>query len=285
VGKLVEVIGVSHNPFFPRLFAAPDPHPGIARVRECFEDMRRRLAAAEPDVILAIGGDHLNQWFMDNMPAFLIGKSPTADGPFPHESDEWGMPSYHARVDVDTARTLIAAGFDHGVDFGYSDEFLMDHSITQPLAYIRPEMDLPIVPIFSNVMALPVPPPKRFYQVGLALRNIIDDQLPANLRVAAIASGHLSVEVGGPRAKPDTIDEAFDHQAVELLASGDVDRLLTEITWQRLMEAGNVSYGFATYLILVGLVRGIPATHTEAVKSSTNTAPFWTWDLYDVETA
>lgn len=283
MAKLVEVIGVSHNPFFPRLFAAPNPPPGVARVRECFEDMRRRLDESRPDVILGIGGDHLNQWFMDNMPAFLIGKSPEAEGPFPHEREEWGMPHYKARVDVATARALITHGFAEGVDFGFSDEFLMDHSITQPLTYIRPEMDLPIVPIFGNVMALPVPPPKRFYEVGLALRNIIEQHLPADLRVAAVASGHLSVEVGGPRAKSDTIDEAFDHEAVALLASGDVDRLLTEITWDRLMQAGNVTYGFATYLILVGLVRGRPASHVEAVKSITNTAPFWTWDLFKEE--
>jgi protocatechuate 4,5-dioxygenase beta chain len=279
VGRLVEVIGVSHNPFFPRLFAAPNPHPGIVEVQAAFEQMRGRLAAARPDVILVIGGDHLNQWFMDNMPAFLIGKAPAAEGPFPHEIEEWGMPAYSAQIDVATAKALIAGGFEHGIDFAFSDEFRMDHSLTMPLSYIRPEMDLPIVPLFANVMALPVPPPRRFYEVGLALRAIIDERLPADLRVAAIASGHLSVEVGGPRAKPDTIDLDFDRMAVELLGSGDVERILTEITWERLMEAGNVTYGFATYLILVGLVRGRPTTSTFAVDSNTNTAPFWVWDL------
>ena len=45
----------------------------------------QKLAQARPDVLIVVAGDHLNQWFMDNMPAFVVGKAPIARGPFPHE--------------------------------------------------------------------------------------------------------------------------------------------------------------------------------------------------------
>src|SRR5205823_4279105 len=68
---------------------------------------------------------------------------------------------------------------------------------TMPLSFIRPERDVPIVPLWTNVMAPPIPPAQRFYNVGLAIRGIVAE-LPAQLRVAVLASGHMANSVGAP---------------------------------------------------------------------------------------
>jgi protocatechuate 4,5-dioxygenase beta chain len=47
--------------------------------------MRDKLADAKPDLIVTVASDHLNQWFTDNMPGFMIGKSPHTHGSYPHE--------------------------------------------------------------------------------------------------------------------------------------------------------------------------------------------------------
>ena len=43
------------------------------------------------------------------------------------------------------------------MEWKLESEFLIDHAFTVPLTFVRPDMDLPIVPIWTNVMAPPVP--------------------------------------------------------------------------------------------------------------------------------
>jgi protocatechuate 4,5-dioxygenase beta chain len=130
--------------------------------------MRRKMAEARPDVLLVIASDHLNQWFMDNMPPFIVGKASSAEGPFPWEAHSFGLDPYRARVDAELAKTLITESSALGVDFAFSDEFRIDHAFTVPLNFVRPEMDLPIVPVWTNVMAPPVPTAQRFFVVSPA---------------------------------------------------------------------------------------------------------------------
>ena len=259
MGKLVEIIGVSHSPYLPALFARyPDIDEGTRKSYENYQLMREKLTAARPDVLIAVGSDHLNEFFMDNMPAFMVAKPPVVNGPCAGELDDFThMPSYKAEVDVELARTLIHGGFEHSVDFAYSDEFTMDHSWVLPLGYLRPEADLPIVPISCNVIAPPIAPAQRFYDVGQAIRAIVD-ALPADRRVGVVASGHLALDVGGPRMASGSADPAFDRRMIELIAGGDTSTVIREATWGRMREIGNVTPGFLNFVLLMGLARGAP---------------------------
>src|SRR5438128_456932 len=189
MAKLVQIFGTPHHPFtFLRLPEAP---------KRRWDDMRQKLEQARPDALLVVGSDHLNQFFMDNMPPFVVGKSPIAEGPFPYERDDWRLPPYKVPVDVDLAKAIICSGFGHDIDFAFSDEFRLDHAFIVPLAKLRPEADIPIVPVFANMIAPPLPPPQRFYKVGQTLARIVEG-IDSAARVCVVLSGHLSVEVGGP---------------------------------------------------------------------------------------
>ena len=49
MAKLVEIIGVTHNPNYPRRFANPgEEDPAIATIREGFEQMRQKMTASPP---------------------------------------------------------------------------------------------------------------------------------------------------------------------------------------------------------------------------------------------
>src|SRR5690349_2428926 len=125
MAKLVEIIGVTHNPVLPGIFRhRMDEDPALRPASDNFAVMREKLAAARPDVIIVAAGDHLNQWFMNNMPPFVIGKAPLARGPFPHELRSHDLQPYQVEVDVGTAETLLTQGYAQGVDFSFSDEFL-----------------------------------------------------------------------------------------------------------------------------------------------------------------
>jgi protocatechuate 4,5-dioxygenase, beta chain len=256
MAELVEIIGITHNPFLPNMLKSDDPDPVLQEIAADYALMRERLAQARPDVLVVIASDHLNQWFMDNMPAFLVGKAPQTEGPFPHEQRNFGIAPYRAMIDTALAKWFVAEGFGEGVDFAFSDEFTIDHAFTVPLNFVRPEMDLPIVPIWTNVMAPPLPPAERFYTVGQALGRLIA-RAPSKQRIAVVTSGHLAVEVGGP--KPHTsgsTDEGFDRNMMAFIGAGDVKSVLRDSTFERLLQAGNVTPGFLNYVMLMGVAEG-----------------------------
>jgi len=99
------------------------------------------------------------------------------------------------------------------------------------------EMGLPVVPVLQNCVVPPIPDQHRCYQVGQALADFIRTDLPAGMRVALIGSGGLSHEPGGARYYD--IDDRFDRWFLELVASGDHDRLLKELTIERMEAAGS----------------------------------------------
>lgn len=277
MAKLVEVIGVTHNPFLPREFREnPDREPGIRAACDNFNLMRQKLANAKPDVIIVIGSDHLNQWFMDNMPPFLIGKARKAQGPFPDEVKIHSLSPYSTEIDVNLAKTLLNGGLNRGVDLSYSDEFIIDHSFTMPLELIRPEMDLPIVPIFTNTIAPPMPSARRFYDVGLTLRSIIDD-FSADKRIAVIASGHTSLDVGGPLTN-QSVDPEFDRRMMAWIAEGNWESVVREATFERMFAAGNQTPGFSNFILLLGLAQGKPASYIDLNPCRFAASPFMTWE-------
>jgi protocatechuate 4,5-dioxygenase beta chain len=288
VAQLVEIIGTTHNPVLPGLFErTPDAEPALRKALENFGLMRRKLAQARPDVIVIAAGDHLNQWFMNNMAPFVIGKARSAHGPFPHERRINGLPEYHAAVDVDVASALLREGYAHGIDFAYSDEFRIDHAFTMPLTYLRPEMDIPIVPLWTNVMAPPIPPAQRFYDVGLAIRAIVD-ALPASRRVAVMASGHMANSVGGPGMLMKQQDPVmpFDVVMRDLVQAGDAPGVIREASWERLMRAGGGTPGFLDFVLLLGVAAGARPSYVDLNSTRVTEASFFvTWDLADGRSA
>ena len=133
MAEIVSIIGITHNPFMPRLFQQPQQPPGAAQVKERIAMMQQKLADANPDVLVCIGNDHLHQFFMDNMPAFMIGKMEQYNGTFYDEEREFGLPRCKLPGDLDAADAIMEGAFDRGVDFSYSNELTIDHSIAQAL--------------------------------------------------------------------------------------------------------------------------------------------------------
>ena len=223
MAQIVSIIGITHNPFMPRLFKQPQQPPGAAKVKERIAMMRQKLAEAKVDVLVCIGNDHLHQFFMDNMPAFMIGKMEQYDGTFYDEEREFGLPKCKLQGDLDVSDAIMEGAFDRGVDFSYSNELTIDHSIVVPMMFVRPEMDIPIVPILTNCIAPPMPRAKRYFEVGKAIRAAIDS-LPTNKRIGVLVSGHLSLEIGGPKMfEPKLTDPNFDANAVGWIVNGNID--------------------------------------------------------------
>ena len=72
------------------------------------------------------------------------------------------------RGDRNLSGHLLRGGLDAGFDLAFSNELRLDHSVTCPIITLRPQNDLPVVPVYTNIFAPPLPQPKRFVELGQA---------------------------------------------------------------------------------------------------------------------
>ena len=278
MAQIVSIIGITHNPFMPRLFKQPQQPPGAAKVKERIAMMRQKLAEAKVDVLVCIGNDHLHQFFMDNMPAFMIGKMEQYDGTFYDEEREFGLPKCKLQGDLDVSDAIMEGAFDRGVDFSYSNELTIDHSIVVPMMFVRPEMDIPIVPILTNCIAPPMPRAKRYFEVGKAVRAAIDS-LPTNKRIGVLVSGHLSLEIGGPKMfEPRLTDPNFDANAVGWIVNGNIDAATDACAPEKMLQYGNMTTGYLNFIMMMGVANLAKPSYAEGLDAGFPAIPFFSWD-------
>ena len=171
----------------------------------------------------------------------------------------------------------MEGAFDRGVDFAYSNELTIDHSIVVPMMFVRPQMDIPIVPVLTNCIAPPMPRAKRFYEVGKAIRSAID-ALSTAKRIGVLVSGHLSLEIGGPRQfEPRLIDPAFDAAAVGWIRNGDVEGAAEGCTPEKMLQAGNMTSGYLNFLMMMGIANATKPSHAEGLDAGFPAIPFFNW--------
>jgi protocatechuate 4,5-dioxygenase beta chain len=235
MGRIVAVTALSHAP---GLTGWPDRATAEEReaLYEGFAEIGRRLRAAKPDVIVGIANDHLLNFPLSNVPDFCVGTAPHWKGPAEWFRDWLNVPPYSLKGHADVAKVLVREGQGKGINFAFSDELLFDDNWSVPLKFLTPDYDVPLVPIHMNCIVPPLPGPQRCYEVGQAIARIVDEALP-NLRVAVMATGGLSHDPGGP--KYFEVDEAFDRWFLALLETGDPERVLREVTVERMMAAGD----------------------------------------------
>lgn len=283
MARIVSLIGVPHDPTLPisaRLHKEGRAQPGAVAALDCFAELRKGLADAAPDVLVMVGSDHLNQWFFNNMAPFMVGKPTRLRGPFASEMKAWGLEECDLPVHGALARHLLKRGYEAGVDFAFTDEFVADHSFTIPLNFLRPEHDLAVVPMFVNLLAPPVPPGSRFAAVGAATRRCLES-FSDPLRVAIIVTGHMSNGVGGPgmmrnMAEPES---AWDREMWTRIEANQVDEIVRHATWDQLYAAGNGTPGFLAYVFALGTAMGAAPSYRRLVATTAQPAcAFLAWD-------
>ena len=102
---------------------------------------------------------------------------------------------------------------------------------------MTPDYDIPLVPIHMNCVVPPVPSAEHCYNVGKMISEIIREHRPEGERVALMGTGGLSHDPGGPRYFQ--VDEEFDRWFLALLEEGDPDKVVSEMTFERMVAAGD----------------------------------------------
>src|SRR3954452_13287326 len=172
MASVVAVIASTHHPFYYRASTSvgEDRPPFADEWVRKITAFRETLTRANPDVLVMVGSDHFHQLWLDNMPQFLVGKAPVYDANWYNEEREFGMPRLRMQGQQDLSWHILRQGIDAVFYLAFSNELRLYHSVTCPIITLRPDNDLPVVPIYTNIFGPPLPQPARFVALGLEIR-------------------------------------------------------------------------------------------------------------------
>ncbi len=218
-----------------------------------FHELARRLAAARPDLLVMFVNDHLQNFAYNNLPAFCVGLAETYEAPSPGGAALMRLTPRTLRGRPDWAMALLEAGLEAGVDFAYSYDIESWDEMSVPLSFLMPGGEIPVVTVYTNCAAPPLPAPRRCREVGAFVGDFIRAR-PAGERVALIATGGLSHWVGTPetgRINPD-----WDRWVLDHIARGEVEPL-ARLTWDEIeRDGGNGGQEIRNWIGLLGALPG-----------------------------
>jgi hypothetical protein len=251
MAEIVAGFGMPHAPAFPALVAREGPDCAVARL---YAQVAAHVAAVAPDVLIVFTDDHFNTFFLDNFPTFAVGIAEAMAGP----NDQTPMPRYQVAVPGALAAHIRGTALERGFDIALVQDFEVDHAVMVPLHFLTPDMKIPVVPIFVNALAPPLPTARRCYGLGETVRAAIESW-PQPLRVAAIGSGSFSLEIGGPKIPPGERaagfpDPQWTQQVQDRLLAARIDDLLDEATSARMLRAGNIGGELLTWIAMLGVI-------------------------------
>lgn len=251
MAEIVAAFGMPHNPGAPALVAREGPQCETARF---YAEMARHIEAVAPDVLLIFTDDHFNTFFLDNFPTFAIGIADATAGP----NDQTPMPHYKVAVPGGLAAHIRASALERGFDISLVEDFDVDHAVMVPLHFLTPDMRIPVLPVFINCLAPPLPQARRCFALGEAVRAAIESW-PQQQRVAVIGSGSFSLEIGGPKIPIGdraacTPDPQWSQHVQDLLAQVRIGDLIAESTAARMQRAGNIGGELLNWIAMLGVI-------------------------------
>ena len=257
MGEIVAATALSHAPGLTGWLDRATPETQRA-LTEGYHEIGRLLRAARPDVIIGIANDHLLNFPPSNVPDFCIGTAARWSGPAEWFRDWLNVAPYELPGHPDLAHTLVREGARAGVNFAFATDLLFDDNWSVPLSFLTPAHDVPLVPIHMNCIMPPLPSPAHCFEVGRIIGEVVRRHRPAGERIAIMATGGLSHDPGGP--KYFAVDEAFDRWFLDLLAQGSSERVLREVTIERMVAAGDGgTTELLAWMVALGAVGDRPA--------------------------
>lgn len=255
MAQIVAGIGVPHTPTFPSTVAVDD---GTSETSRYFTQLADQLSAVRADVLLMFDSDHLNTFFLDNMPQLSIGVAGSTSGP---NDATPGLSAVNLAVPEPLAAHVRDSCVESDFDVALTQEFTVDHSILVPLHYLRPQADIPLLPVFINGLVPPFPRARRCWNFGAAVRDAVRSW-PDQLRVVIVGSGSFSLEVGGPPINADSVFGVpaadWAEQVHDMIASGDIEQLVARATQAQMLAAGNIGGELLNWIAMLSAIGGGP---------------------------
>jgi protocatechuate 4,5-dioxygenase beta chain len=249
VARIIAGVTSSH---VPAIGAAIDlkktEEPYWKRVFSGFEKSKEWMAAAKPDVVIAVYNDHASAFSVELIPTFALGCA----AEFPPADEGWGprpvpVVKGHPMLASHIAQSVILDEFDLTI----VNKMEVDHGLTVPLNLMfgsPKEWPCPVIPLAVNVVVYPPPTGHRCFMLGRAIRKAVASY-PEDLRVVVMGTGGMSHQISGPRA--GLINSKFDKAYLDGLTKDP--KKLTRISHLEFMrEAGAEGIEMVMWLIMRG---------------------------------
>lgn len=214
---------LSHTP----LIGHVDPSDEVlTEVDVTIAAARERISRFDPELVILFAPDHYNGFFYDMMPSFCIGTAAHAIGDFGSQAGILDVPQ-------ELAEACASIVLQEGVDAALSYNMQVDHGFAQPLDFLLGGIERkPVIPIFVNAVATPLPSFKRARLLGEAV-GLFASRL--DKRVLLIGSGGLSHQPPVPELA--TADEQLSDR---LKGSGrNLPKVEREARTQRVIDAAH----------------------------------------------
>jgi 3-O-methylgallate 3,4-dioxygenase len=232
----------------------------VAACERHLDRLARSIADARLDALVVVGDDQHEQYFEENMPAFLVycGAS-IVNGVLDLPA---GAPEYWKRarsvyhepdapreypVARDLALHLVDALMDE-FDLSCADRLAKPRGEGHAFGFVHRRLmnsrPVPVVPLVVNTYYPPNQPrPRRCFRLGSAIRQAVE-HFRGSERIGIIASGGLS---------HFTLDEALDRQVLDACRLGD-EETLARIAPARL-NSGNSE--IRNWIVMAGAAAGL----------------------------
>ena len=280
----------SHLQLFTRPLENADYKNKVEKGRRALAVLRAQVEKSGADTILIIHDDHFVNFDFRCYPPFalLIGKEAAGNGVIDpaeieritgavyrkhegktsyrsapagmpqHVSDWEGQKPYVYRVNTDLSVRLLKGLLERGFDMPFTTHGTMDGELVLTQNFLHPRADKSIMLLFTNGYVPPLPFPKRCYELGKTMRELID---ACDDRVLVFATGGMSHYPGTPLY--GEVDEVFDHNVLDLLAQGEGSKL-AKLSPDELLRRGNGE--LVNWIIAAGMVGDKKFTTVEYVR-------------------
>jgi len=274
MAEIVAAVGVPHTPAFPALVEREGPQSETAQL---YGEIRSRLEDCGTDVLVMFDSDHLNTFFFDNLPALSV---PTATEATGTNDGTPGMRNRSVPLASELGRQLLSGLTGKGYFPSRNARLSLDHSVMVPLHFLDPGERMALLPIYLNGLAPPLPAAAVCRALGDEVRSIIE-AWDSPLKVALVASGSFSLEVGGPRIADNAIagvpDVEWVRHVSRRLKAGQTAELVAEATTERMRQAGNVGGELLNWIAVLGAVGTRTPDVFEQQAGLGHSYAAWTW--------
>ena len=273
----------SHLQLFIRPAESEKYRQTVQKGREAMFVLREQVEKSGADTILVIHDDHFVNFDFRCYPPFALFVGRKAEGSgvadpdliekitgasykkyeddSSYESAPDGIPQHMANwndqkpyvynVNTELSEHLLKGLIERGFDMPFTTSGIMDGEEVLTTNFLNPKADKDIILMFTNGYVPPLPWPRRCYELGRAMREIIDETAD---KVLILATGGMSHYPGTPLY--GHVDEDFDREVLSLLSSAQGSKL-AEYTPDELMNAGNGE--LVNWIIAAGIVGDMKA--------------------------
>ena len=263
------------------------------KIVDAFAVLREKLTAWNPDLVIVVGDDQVENFKRENLPTFCLYTGNEVDGyPFHRPGGKiniWNESqdkkySFKSPGDFskEMVKFLIRAGFDmssatelKGWDYG------LPHAHINPLMFLNQDGTIPVLPLFVNCYGEeagdgypPRPTAKRCYELGQAIGKFLEGR---DERVAIVASSSWSHSFLTHRYNLCKFDEDFDRRTLGWLKEGKGSNV-AQFTPEEIQLSGD--HEFLNWIITLGVVGDKPAEIVETLddQSQVSFKVFAIWE-------